>query len=152
MAVVIRLMATMGLAGLTACTTGIVDPVREVPGAPELVSDRLVQGARRLGLGQPSSASAAAVHLDLPNARTNWTSCPPMLVSGGDDTRRMATASRRWGEVDITLAPVPTGTQVAVRSRFMGLYRNPITGYSFETSCESTGELEEGLLEAAAGG
>lgn len=152
MAVVIRLAATMGLAGLAACTTGIVDPVREVPGSPELVSDRLVQGAKRLGLSQPTSASAETVRLDLAHARTSWTSCPPMLVGGGDDTRRMATASRRWGEVDITLAPVPTGTQVAIRSRFVGLYRNPITGYSFETPCRSAGTLEEGLLEAAAGG
>ena len=72
-----------------------------------------------------------------------------MLLGDGDDRFRMVNATSRQGSVAVTTAPAATGTEVRVEPSFSAIYRNPITGTSFEAPCSSTGVLEQKLLDAA---
>ena len=143
------------LAGLLLAGCGlspVIETSREVPLPPPAVEERVSDAIRDLGLGEPRSMAGGRLGVSLPHARTAWTSCPPQLVSGPDDERRVATAARRRGEVSVALAPLPpSGTRVDVTTRFIGIYRNQVTGYTFETPCRSSGVIEERLLGAAGG-
>jgi hypothetical protein len=135
-----------------ACVAGPpLETVREVAAPPAVVEERVADGFRRLGLEAPSPKGDGSLGATLGHARTDWARCRPRLVSSGDGARRMATAGRRHGEVTVALAEVPAGTRVEVRTSYIGVYRNTATGYQFETPCESTGAVEEGLLAAAGG-
>ena len=137
---------------LAACTLGQpIQSVQEVPAPPDTVAERVAAGFVRLGLDRPSDEGERKLSANLGHVRTNWANCPPRFVGAGDDRRIMATAGRRHGNVEVTLAPVPAGTRVEVHTRYVGVYRNYATGYTFETPCNSTGVVENELVAAAAG-
>jgi hypothetical protein len=137
---------------LTACTLGRpIESVREVAAAPATVAERVTAGFQRLGLDEPRDAGGGTLSTRLGHVRTDWARCRARLVSSGDGSRRMATAGRRFGEVAVSLAPVPAGTRVEVETKYTGVYRNTATGYTFQTPCESTGVIENRLVAAAAG-
>lgn len=137
---------------VAACVAGgPIEPVREVAAPPPVVGERVAAGFRRLGLSDPQTGSDGTLRAALGSVRSEWARCRPRLVSAGDDRRVLATANRRRGDVEVRLTPVPAGTRVEVRTRYVGFYRNTATGYTFETPCASTGAVEDELTTAAAG-
>jgi hypothetical protein len=145
-------LAVVGLLCLAACATRApVETSRVVAGDPATVRSRVAAELARLDLSHDSAGDGAALRASTATAPGDWASCPPTLVGGGDDSRRLATANREQAEVTVELAPAPSGTEVSVQARFTGSYRNPISGYAFERSCRSNGVLEQRILTAAAG-
>lgn len=151
MARAIWLLAALGPLVAACVAGGSIEPVREVAAPPPVVGERVAAGFRQLGLSSPQTGSDGTLRANLGNVRTEWAKCRPRLVGDGDGRRVMATANRRRGDVEVRLTPVPTGTRVEVRTRYIGFYRNTATGYTFETPCASTGAVEDRLTAAAAG-
>lgn len=144
-------LALAALAPLLAACTAPIESVREVPAPPATVAERVAAGFQQLGAGELQKDGAGKLSASLANVRTSWATCRARLVSSGDGSRRMATAGRRFGDVAVSLAPVPIGTRVEVETNFVGVYRNIATGYTFQTPCDSTGAVETELIAAAAG-
>ena len=140
---------------LVACITPASIPTeRVVSGPAAAVAARVEAALGTLGLRQ-TRASAEAIEAETRLASTGWASCPPALVSDGDDRRRMVGAEQRRAEVRVDLAPAGAagsgqGTTVRVTARFAAGYRNPMTGYGLERDCRSRGVVERTLLDAAA--
>lgn len=147
----LRAFAPLMLAGLAACALTPPETSRTVDAEPATVVAQVEEALARLGLPAATRVDGDRVRADLPHVRREWASCAPTLVGDSDDGRRVATASRIRGEVEVRLAPAANGTQVTVDTRYVGSYRDTVNGYSFDRPCRTTGALEERLLAGAAG-
>jgi hypothetical protein len=149
------LLAVPLAAALAACATAPpAETERLVAGPPVAAAERIEAALNALGLRR-TQGSAGVIEAETRQASTAWASCLPMLVSDGDDRRRMVTAEQRRASVRVDLAPAGPGTSgpgttVRVTSSFVADYRNPISGYGFERDCSSRGVVERTLLDAAA--
>jgi hypothetical protein len=128
---------------------GAFETRRDVEGDAAAVRSRIADGLAGLGW-RVATREGRVLTATLENAPSTWASCPPALVGGGDDQRRMATVNRRQGRVTVSLDPVASGSRVTLHPRFFATYRNPITGYGFERACRSKGIFERQLLDAVA--
>ena len=145
-----RLWATAPtVLALAACATGPIETARIVPGDPAAVRVRLEAELSRLGFQPTSGSPVTSLEGTAGSAAVDWAACPPVLVSAGDDRRRMASAGRRRASVRIDLASRDGGTAVTVDTDFAASYRNATSGYSFERACRSKGVVEARLLDAA---
>lgn len=140
---------------LVACVTPAAIPTeRVVPGPTSAVAARIEAALSTLGLRR-TQASTVAIEGETRLASADWASCPPALVSDGDDRRRMVGAEQRRARVHVDLAPAGAAgpqseTVVRVTATFAAGYRNPFTGYGLERECRSRGVVERALLDAAA--
>jgi hypothetical protein len=142
-------MGAMVLA-LAACATGTIETARTVPGDPAAVRARLEAELSRLGFRPVSGGSDTSLEATDGTAPVDWAACTPVLVGGGDNGTRMASAGQRRASMRIDLTPGDGGTAVIVAAEFAANYRNTHRGYSFERACRSKGVVEARLLEAAA--
>ena len=135
---------------VAACATSTIETARTVPGDPAAVHVRLEVELSQLGFRPASGGPGTSLEATAGTAAVDWAACPPVLVSAGDDRRRMASAGQRRASVRIDLAPGDGGTAVVVVAKFAASYRNPVSSYSFERACRSKGVVETRLLDAAA--
>ena len=135
---------------LAACATAPIETARTVPGDPAAVRARLEAELTRLGFRLASGSPDTSLEATADAAAVDWAACTPVLVSAGDDRRRMASAGRRQARVRIDLVSRDRGTAVTVVTSFVASYRNTSSGYSFERACRSKGVVEARLVEAAA--
>jgi len=149
------LLAVPLATALVSCATAPpAETDRLVAGPSATVAARIEAALNGLGLRR-TQGSAGVIEAETRQASTAWASCLPVLVSDGDDRRRMVTAEQRRASVQVDLAPAGPGTSgqgttVRVTTRFAAGYRNPSSGYSFERDCDSRGVVERTLLDAAA--
>jgi hypothetical protein len=135
---------------VAACSTQPIVAERTVDAAADYVLERV--GAELTALGFTRTEAAPGVlAASTDRAATDWASCPPVLVSDGDDRRVMTTADRRYGEVRATVTPAGGQSTLAVRAAFRASYRNRLRASTFERQCRSTGALEVQLLRAGQG-
>jgi hypothetical protein len=135
---------------LAACATGPIETARTIPGDPAAVRVRLEAELSRLGFQPASRSPSTSLEATAATAAVDWAACTPVLVGGGDNGTRMATAGQRRASVRIDLTLGDGGTAVVVAANFEASYRNPRSGYSFERACRSKGVVEARLLDAAA--
>ena len=140
--------AAMGFA-LTACASGTIETARTVPNDPAAVRVRLEAELGRLGFRPASGRPGTTLEATAGTAVVDWAACTPVLVGGGDNGTRMATAGQRRASVRVGLAPDDGGTAVTVATNFAASYRNTRSGSSFERACRSKGVVEARLLDAA---
>ena len=134
---------------LPACATGTIETARTVPDDPAAVRTRLEAELSRLGFRVASGGPGTTLEATDGTAAVDWAACTPVLVGGGDNGRRMATAGQRRASVRIDLAPGDGGTTIVVAAMFAASYSNPRSGYNFERACRSKGTVEARLLDAA---
>lgn len=128
---------------------GAIETGRDVAGDPAAVRSRVADELAGQGW-RVATREGPMLTATIESAPGAWASCPPALVGGGDDQRRMATVNRRRGFVTVSLDPAASGSRVTLHPRFSASYRNPITGYGFERACRSKGIFERQLLDAVA--
>jgi hypothetical protein len=136
---------------LVSCATAPPESRRAVAGDPAAVAARIEAELAALGFRRTGGGSGGAIEAEAAAAPVVWARCPPVLVTGGDDRYRMASAGAREGTARVALAPAAgRGTAVEVGVDVTARYRNTIRGYGFERPCRSTGVVERRLLDAAA--
>jgi hypothetical protein len=135
---------------VVGCTPGPVITARSVDADPDLVLERVAAQLGRLDFA-PVSRASGALEATTERASPEWASCPPVLVSAGDDRRVMASAERRQVRVLIATTRAAAGTEVTVSASFSASYRNRARATTFERSCRSSGKLERLLLSSANG-
>lgn len=134
---------------LAACAGERPPPVRAVPGTPETADAKVAGALSRLQLVPRPAEAGSGVAASIHSVPASWSICRPMLLADGDDRFRMVNPTSRQGSVTVITSPAATGTEVQVTPMFEATYRNAITGTSFQSACESTGVLEQKLLDAA---
>ena len=135
---------------LAGCATGRVESDRTVKAAPEIAEGRITAELGRLGFRR-TGGSAGVIDAISDRSNLDWSSCPPVLVSAGDDRRVIASPRSRSASVEIAIGGAVASTTVSVTTRFVARYLNPTRGETFVRDCRSTGVLERRLLDAAAG-
>ena len=142
--------SSLALLLLGACVPAPGGTERTVAGPAAEVLARVGAELGTLGFNRGSSGPGT-LSASTQRVSPAWATCPPVLVSDGDDRRVMASAEARTARVTATAAPAGAATALRVDAAFAATYRNRLRATSFERACRSTGQLEALLLGAAGG-
>lgn len=157
-----RLAGLLLASGLAACAATAPPPrvqtARIVAVSPEVAGARVEAALRGLGFSTSGLAASGAPTVRgelVAGSDPGWARCPGIWTNDpfSDLGRsRFVQASGRRTVVVVRTSSLPQGTSVEVDARTLGLYIHAFTGQTVESPCDSTGELERRLLDAAAAG
>jgi hypothetical protein len=106
-----RYWAAATVVALAACATGTIETARTVPGDPAAVRARIEAELNRLEFRPVSGSPGTSLEATDATAAVDWAACTPVLVGGGDNGTRMATAGQRRASVRVDLTPGDGGAR-----------------------------------------
>lgn len=137
---------------LLACAAGPppapVERSREVTAAPDVARSEVEAKLASLGFNMPEGPGGPA---RTARASSDWARCDTVIVSGGSNSsqRDFAEPQTRSASVTASYTPAGSGTRVDIGTSFEATYHHRYRNTAFSEPCETTGELERLLLDAA---
>ncbi|MFO1068144.1 MAG: hypothetical protein U1E14_06420 [Geminicoccaceae bacterium] len=126
------------------------ETTRVIAAEPALVRERMDRAV--LGLGFVPGGPGPDAPYRRSSVPSDWASCPNVVISGPDDAsqRDWARPMTQDGEVRLRALPDQGGTRAEVITHFRATYLNRYRGHDFTRACDSTGRLEQRILDDAA--